>query len=112
MKRFLYLLIWTLIIGVLVTYASRYLMIMNQKASETFELLPMLIYSTALYIGMGMVLRLPKLILEIKANKPWAFDWVKFISVDNEPSIKVAEKIGLKPKVQEKDKGVLRYSLS
>ncbi|WP_249872660.1 hypothetical protein [Oceanobacillus saliphilus] len=46
-----------------------------------FELLPVVLFATIFPIVIGLFLRLPRLLIEIKENKQWTFDWVKFIAI-------------------------------
>ncbi|WP_232828048.1 hypothetical protein [Paraliobacillus sp. X-1268] len=46
-----------------------------------FKIMPIVIYATIFPIVIGLLLRLPKLIIEIKQNKQWTFDWIKFIAI-------------------------------
>ncbi|WP_157967349.1 hypothetical protein [Paraliobacillus zengyii] len=46
-----------------------------------YKIMPVVIYGTIFPVLIGLLLRLPKLIIEIKQNKQWTFDWVKFIGI-------------------------------
>ncbi|WP_245804788.1 hypothetical protein [Halobacillus hunanensis] len=46
-----------------------------------FELFPVIMFAAIFPIVIGLFLRLPKLIIEIKENKQWTFDWVRFIAI-------------------------------
>ncbi|UOQ92149.1 hypothetical protein MUO14_16855 [Halobacillus shinanisalinarum] len=46
-----------------------------------FELFPVIIFAAIFPVVIGLFLRLPKLIIEIKENKQWTFDWVRFIAI-------------------------------
>ncbi|MGM0865205.1 MAG: hypothetical protein ACQEWF_11075 [Bacillota bacterium] len=54
-----------------------------------FDLLPFLIFASIFPIVIGLFLRLPKLIIEIKEKKQWSFDWIK-ISAIGIPSLYIA----------------------
>jgi hypothetical protein len=49
--------------------------------NKTFEGLPLLIFVAIFPIVIGVLLRLPKLIIEIKDKKEWTFEWVKVIAI-------------------------------
>ncbi|MFC2947002.1 hypothetical protein [Virgibacillus sediminis] len=46
-----------------------------------FELMPVVLFGTLFPIVIGLLLRLPKLIIEMKRNKQWIFDWIKFMAI-------------------------------
>jgi hypothetical protein len=46
-----------------------------------FELFPVVLFATVFPIVIGLLLRLPRLIIEIKENRKWTFDWIKLIAV-------------------------------
>ncbi|WP_243840690.1 hypothetical protein [Paenisporosarcina antarctica] len=52
-----------------------------EEASQTYEMLPVLIFATIFPIVIGFILRLPKLIMEIKDKKEWTFNWIKVIAI-------------------------------
>lgn len=43
--------------------------------------MPVVLFTTLFPIIIGLLLRLPKLIIEMKQNKLWTFDWIKFIAI-------------------------------
>ncbi|MFD2043049.1 hypothetical protein ACFSTA_01865 [Ornithinibacillus salinisoli] len=43
--------------------------------------MPVVLFGTIFPIVIGLFLRLPKLLIEIKQNKQWTFDWIKFIAI-------------------------------
>ncbi|MGP4108844.1 hypothetical protein [Virgibacillus sp. L01] len=43
--------------------------------------MPVLLFATIYPIVIGLFLRLPKLIIEIKEKKQWTFDWVKVVAI-------------------------------
>ena len=49
--------------------------------NKPYDLLPLLIFSAIFPIVIGVLLRLPKLIIEIKEKKEWTFEWVKVIAI-------------------------------
>lgn len=46
-----------------------------------FEIMPIVLYGIIFPIVIGLLLRLPKLFIEIRQNKPWRFDWIKFVAI-------------------------------
>ncbi|MFC4025499.1 hypothetical protein ACFOUV_17080 [Oceanobacillus longus] len=54
---------------------------MEEEASNNYEIMPVVLFGTIFPIVIGLFLRLPKLIIEIKQNKQWTFDWIKFIAI-------------------------------
>jgi hypothetical protein len=51
--------------------------------------MPFYIFATIFPIVIGMLLRLPKLIVEIKEKKQWSFDWINVAAIGI-PSIYIA----------------------
>ncbi|MBO1004892.1 hypothetical protein [Pseudogracilibacillus auburnensis] len=76
MKRFLYYFGWTIVIGIIIYFGAKYQLRLQQEASVTFEIVPVVLLSTIFPFAIGMLLRLPKLLNEIKQNKQWTFDWI------------------------------------
>ncbi|MGJ9459846.1 hypothetical protein [Oceanobacillus sp. CF4.6] len=60
---------------------TKYQIRLEEEASINFELMPVVLFATIFPIVIGLFLRLPRLIIEIKENKQWTFDWVKFIAI-------------------------------
>lgn len=54
---------------------------LQEEAHKNYEVMPVVLFATIFPIVVGFLLRLPKLILEIRQNKQWTFDWSKFIAV-------------------------------
>lgn len=81
MKRLFSYFGWTIIIGFIIYLGAKYQIRVEQEAAATLEVIPVVMFSSIFSIVIGMLLRLPKLIKEIKLNKYWAFDWIKFIAI-------------------------------
>lgn len=81
MKRFLYYLVWTIAIGFIVYLGAKFQLWLSQEAEVTYNLFPFYLFSLIFPIVIGMMLRLPKLVNEIRQNKKWTFDWAKFIAI-------------------------------
>lgn len=81
MKRFLRYFISLLIIGIIIYLGLSYKLHLEREAAKTYTILPLIRFSFVLPIIIGMLLRLPKLIVEIKEKKQWTFDWIKFVVI-------------------------------
>ncbi|MFB4166897.1 hypothetical protein [Virgibacillus sp. JSM 102003] len=80
-KKFLYYFICTVIIGFIFYLGAKYQVRLEEEASMTFELMPVLLFASIYPIVIGMFLRLPKLIMEMKEKKQWTFDWIKIVAI-------------------------------
>jgi hypothetical protein len=67
--------------GFIFYLGAKYQIRLDEKASTTYDLMPVLLFATIYPIGIGLLLRLPKLIIEIKEKKQWTFDWIKVVSI-------------------------------
>ncbi|SET97829.1 hypothetical protein SAMN05421676_1132 [Salinibacillus kushneri] len=81
MKRFLYYFGCTVIMGFVFYLGVKYQIWLEEEGNITFDLMPVLLFSSVFPIFIGMCLRLPKLIVEIKETKQWKFDWIKIVAV-------------------------------
>lgn len=81
MKRFFYYFGWTIVISFIIYLGAKYQLRLQQEASVLFNLKPVILFSFIFPIVIGIILRLPKLINEIKQNKQWTFDWIKFTAI-------------------------------
>lgn len=81
MKRFFYYIGWTIIIGFIIYLGAKYQFDLRQEAQETFDLSSFVLYSSIYSIGIGILIRLPRFINEIKKNGKWGFDWIKFLAI-------------------------------
>lgn len=81
LKRFLYYFAWTITIGFILYLGMELHDVADERARSTFN--PLLIYLFfALYsVFAGLLMGLPKLILQLRKDKPWVFDWVVFIAI-------------------------------
>lgn len=52
-----------------------------ETAGLEFNLIPVVLFTAIFSVVMGGLLRFPQLVIEIKENKKWTFDWPKFIAV-------------------------------
>jgi len=80
-KRFLYNLGCTVVIGFLLYFGLMYKVDLKEEVDMTYNMKPLIIFSTIYPIIIGLLLRLPKLFLEIKERKHWTFNWTKVIPI-------------------------------
>lgn len=80
-KRFLYYFCCSVVIGFIFYLGYRYQVHLKKEAGMTFKNFPVMVFTFVFPIIKGMLLRLPKLIIEIKVKQPWTFDWVKVLAV-------------------------------
>ena len=88
-KRFLFHFVWTLVIGFVFYLGLNYQVKLQEESAANFDLKPFIIFATVFPIFIGMLFRLPKLIIEIKEKKLWSFDWMKVAAIGI-PSLYVA----------------------
>ena len=81
MRRFFYYFGWTMAIGIIIYVGAKYQFLLKQEYMKNYEALTFILFSSIFPIGIGMLLRLPKLLIEIKDNRQWTFDWAKFIGI-------------------------------
>ncbi|WP_052158958.1 hypothetical protein [Halobacillus sp. BBL2006] len=81
MKRFFYYFFFTIFIGLLIHFGMKYQVQLQEEAQTNFNLFPVVVFDSLFPILIGLLLRLPKLIIEIRAKKLWTFDWIKFTSI-------------------------------
>jgi hypothetical protein len=51
---------------------------LEQIGREDFDMIPLTMYFALFPVVVGLLLRLPKFIMEVKERKQWTFDWVKY----------------------------------
>ena len=81
MKKFSYYFCWTIIIGFIIYIGTKYQLSLKQEAERNLDFIPVILFSSLFSVVIGFLLRIPKLIIEIKQNKQWTFDWIKFSAV-------------------------------
>lgn len=82
-KRFFYYFFWSVLIGA-IYYLGIYIkdkISISYGIETSFNYIPVIIYTLVFPVIMGILLRLPKLITEIKENKKWTLDWKKFTAI-------------------------------
>ncbi|MCG3419413.1 hypothetical protein [Oceanobacillus jordanicus] len=67
--------------GFIVYVGIKFQVWLEEKASMNFDIMPIVLYGIIFPIVIGVLLRLPKLFIEIKQNKPWRFDWIRFVAI-------------------------------
>ena len=68
-------------IGVTFYMGMGYQVELRKQYAITFNLKAYIIYTTIFPVCMGVLLRLPKLIVEIKDKKKWSLDWMKLLII-------------------------------
>lgn len=81
MKRFLYYFIWTLAIGFIVYIGTIIEGNISEAASVNYDVLPPLMFLAIFPVIIGLLLRLPRFLLERKERREPGFDWLKFLAV-------------------------------
>ncbi|MCG7346290.1 hypothetical protein MHZ92_19460 [Sporosarcina sp. ACRSL] len=81
MKRFSFYFVSTVVIGYILYLAVGYQERLRLEAAETFNYLAFITPLTVFPICFGLLLRTPKLVLEMKEKKQWSFDWIKFVAI-------------------------------
>ncbi|WP_245959383.1 hypothetical protein [Neobacillus piezotolerans] len=71
----------TIVIGVIFYVGMKYHINLKREAEMTYNMFPTLIFTIVSPVVIGLLLRIPKLILEIIEKKKWTFDWVKIVAV-------------------------------
>lgn len=89
MKRFLFIFFSTAVIGFVFYLGMDYQMRLREKSAIIFDIKPYITFASFFSIFIGMLLRLPKLILEIRDKQRWSFDWIKVIVIGI-PSLYIA----------------------
>lgn len=89
MKRFLFIFFSTAVIGFVFYFGMDYQMRLREKSAIIFDIKPYISFASFFSIFIGMLLRLPKLILEIRDKQRWSFDWMKIIVIGI-PSLYIA----------------------
>lgn len=80
MKRFLYYIGWILLIGFLLYLGTKYYLFLKEEARTTFISDFFVMYNMVFTIIIGMLLKFPMLLQEIRLKKKWTFDWVKLLA--------------------------------
>jgi len=89
MKRFSFYFVSTIVIGYILYLTIGYQERLREEVAMTFNYMTFITPVTIFPIFLGLLLRSPKLILEIKEKKQWSFDWIKFVAIGI-PSLYIA----------------------
>lgn len=89
MKRFSFYFVSTIVIGFILYLLMGYQERLREEVAETFNYMTFITPVTIFPIFIGLLLRLPKFILEIKEKRQWSFDWIKFVAIGI-PSLYIA----------------------
>ncbi|CAG9622307.1 hypothetical protein [Sutcliffiella rhizosphaerae] len=81
MRKFITYFFWTLFIGSVFYFGLMYQDHLINEARMNFNMLPAVIYATLFPILLGILLRLPKLLKEIKEQKEWSVNWIKLLTI-------------------------------
>ncbi|PID21617.1 hypothetical protein CSV61_07895 [Sporosarcina sp. P3] len=81
MRRFIYYFGWTMAIGMIMYVGATYQFQLKQEYMKNYNAQSFVFFSTIFSIGIGMLLKLPNLLIEMKENKQWTFDWATFIGI-------------------------------
>ncbi|ARK23500.1 hypothetical protein SporoP37_01505 [Sporosarcina sp. P37] len=79
MRKFFYYFGWTIVLGIIIYASAQYQMVLKQEYMKNYNPSSFVLFSAIFPILIGILLRLPKLIQEIKVSKQWTFNWAKFI---------------------------------
>ncbi|MDE5415067.1 hypothetical protein [Alkalihalobacterium chitinilyticum] len=72
---------WTLFIGLILWIGFNIHLHLLEKTNMMFVMMPLILFSSLFPVLIGMLLRLPRLIDEIRQNKRWAVHWTKLIII-------------------------------
>jgi hypothetical protein len=81
MRRFFHYIGCTIVIGIILYLGVTYQVHIRKEGEMTFNVIPIVVFSSIFPIIIGMVLRLPKLLIEVKEKKAWTVDWVKLAAI-------------------------------
>lgn len=81
MKRFLYYFFWTLAIGFVLYVGMQFQQQIAERAQMTFNPFLLQTYIALFPVVMGLLIRTPKFILQMKKRTSWKFDGVLFAAV-------------------------------
>ncbi|PKR79130.1 hypothetical protein CEY16_05095 [Halalkalibacillus sediminis] len=81
MKRLVWYLSWVIIIIFIINAGVQYRIHLTLEANTEFVTWPYYSFLAIFPILIGILLRLPQFILEIKSKQPWTFDWLKLLVI-------------------------------
>ncbi|MEW9501706.1 hypothetical protein [Jeotgalibacillus marinus] len=89
MKRFIKYLICSLIVILVLYFGSEIYLRLEEYRRSNFELRPLMLFIVLFPILVGMMIRFPQLVTDIRLKKGWSIDWVK-LSAIGIPSLYIA----------------------
>ncbi|MEH7482786.1 hypothetical protein V7157_17350 [Neobacillus drentensis] len=81
MKDYLKYFIWAVIIGIILFIGETIRIKLSELVETTYRVFPLVVYDVLFPIFIGMFLRLPRLIQEIREHKQWAMNWTKLLAI-------------------------------
>ncbi|WP_102027685.1 hypothetical protein [Salirhabdus sp. Marseille-P4669] len=81
MQRFVYYAGWIVFIGLVLYFGLSYQNLLKQESTITFDMRPFLFFTCFFPVFVGILLKLPSLIRELKAGGKWHYDWVKALTI-------------------------------
>ncbi|EIM05988.1 hypothetical protein A1A1_13327 [Planococcus antarcticus DSM 14505] len=81
MKQFLYDFIWTLAIGLILYLGMQLQAQVAEKSQMTFTIFPLQAYIALFPVVIGLLIRTPKFMLQLRGKESWTYDWVKFVAI-------------------------------
>ncbi|WP_372459169.1 hypothetical protein [Alkalihalobacillus deserti] len=81
MKNFIKYFIGTIVIGIILYIGFRIQLNLVEVAETTFRITSLVIFGTLFPIFIGMLLRIPRLIQEIREEKQWKVNWMKLVAI-------------------------------
>lgn len=89
MKRLIMYLLGSIIIISVLYIGTEMQLWLKGYSDEDFNFIPQIVFSVFFPIVVGMLLRIPQLVKEIKLKKRWSIDWIKLIAIGI-PSLYIA----------------------
>lgn len=81
MNNFIKHFIWTVVIGGILYLGFQIQVYLEEVAKTEFRMEGLVIFGTLFPVFVGVLLRLPRLIQEVKEGKQWTVNWGKLIVV-------------------------------
>lgn len=81
MKNFIKYFTWTVFIGIILYLGFRIQIHLKEIAASTYRPIPLWIFLTLFPVFVGMLLRLPRLIQEIREKKHRTVNWAKLLGI-------------------------------
>lgn len=81
MKRFLYYFVWTLTVGFILYIGMQLQDLVVERSQMTFNPFPFQAYMALFPVVIGLLIRMPKFLLQIKKRDSLTYDWIKFTAI-------------------------------